>query len=74
MELAGLIGAMIEEMPEASAKSVRGLIREHGREHAIAALIERFRESPLGQLMPEPVIREFCEIVVTNAKGANADD
>ena len=67
MELAGLIGAMIEEMPEASAKSVRGLIAEHGREAAIAALIERFRESPLGQLMPEPVIREFCEIVVTNA-------
>lgn len=67
MELAGLIDAMIEEIPETSSKGVHGLIAEHGREHAIGALIERFRESPLGQLMPEPVIREFCEIVVTKA-------
>jgi hypothetical protein len=53
------------------SKGVHDLIAEHGREHAIGALIERFRESPLGQLMPEPVIREFCEIVVTNAIDGN---
>ena len=63
----GLVAAMVEDMPKGSADSVRGLVREFGRDGAVAHMVEQARATPGGPGMPDPVLRELCQAVVAMA-------
>ena len=40
------------------------MVRELGREAAVAVLAEQFRDAAFGPPMPEPLLRDLCETVV----------
>ena len=63
----GLVAAMVEDMPKRSADSVRGLVRDFGREGAVAHMFQQLRSTPGGPGMPDPVLRELCQVMVTKA-------
>jgi len=63
----GLVAAMVEDMPKGSADSVRGLVRDFGREGAVAHMFQQLRSTPGGPGMPDPVLRELCQVMVTKA-------
>ena len=66
-EMAAAFMAMLGQMPKGAADSLRGLVQELGREAALAQMVERFRASPIGPAMPEPVLRQLCEAMVAKA-------
>jgi hypothetical protein len=66
-EMAAMFMAMINDMPKGAADSLRALVKERGREAAVAQMVERFRTSPIGPEMPEPVLRQLCEVIVAKA-------
>jgi hypothetical protein len=59
-----LIEAMMDEMPRGAADGLRAMVRELGREAAVAVLAEQFRDTAFRPPMPEPLLRELCETVV----------
>jgi tetratricopeptide (TPR) repeat protein len=59
-----LIETMMNDMPRGAADGLRAMVRELGREAAVAVLAEQFRHAALGPAMPEPLLRELCEAVV----------
>ncbi len=59
-----LIETMMDEMPRGAADGLRAMVRELGREAAVAVLAEQFRDTAFGPPMPEPLLRELCETVV----------
>ena len=66
-DLLELVAAMIESMPKRSADSVRGLVRDFGRDGAVAHMVEQLRASPDGPGMPDLVLRELCQAMVAKA-------
>jgi hypothetical protein len=66
-EMAAMFMAMMNEMPKGATDSLRALVKESGREAAIAQMVEQFRTSPLGPDMPEPMLRQLCEVMVAKA-------
>jgi hypothetical protein len=58
---------MVEDMPKGSADSVRGLVRDFGREGAVAHMFQQLRSTPGGPEMPDPVLRELCQVMVAKA-------
>jgi hypothetical protein len=62
-----LFAAMLEGMPKGATDSVRGLVREFGRDGAVAHMVEQARATPGGPGMPDPVLRELCQAVVAMA-------
>jgi cellulose synthase operon protein C len=62
-----LITEMIQSMPRDFARSVRDLVKDVGREAAVAVLTAQMRDAPLEPEMPEPLLRQFCEAVVAQA-------
>ena len=62
-----LFAAMLEGMPKGATESVRGLVREFGRDGAVAHMVEQARATPGGPGMPDPVLRELCQAVVAMA-------
>jgi tetratricopeptide (TPR) repeat protein len=63
----GLVAAMVEDMPKGSADSVRGLVRDFGREGAVAHMFQQLRSTPGGPGMPDLVLREMCQVMVAKA-------
>ena len=59
-----LAETMMNEMPRGAADGLRAMVRELGREAAVAVLAEQFRDAAFGPPMPEPLLRELCETVV----------
>jgi hypothetical protein len=59
-----LFAAMLEGMPKGATDSVRVLVREFGRDGAVAHMVEQARATPGGPGMPDPVLRELCRAVV----------
>jgi hypothetical protein len=59
--------AMMNGMPRGAADSLRALVKEFGREVAVAQMVEQFRSSPFGPEMPEPMLRQLCEVMVAKA-------
>ena len=66
-EMAAFFMAMTNGMPKGATDSLRALVKEFGREAAVAQMLERFRDSPFGPEMPEPVLRQLCEVMVAKA-------
>jgi hypothetical protein len=66
-EMAAMFMAMMNEMPKGATDSLRALVKELGREAAIAQMVDQFRTSPLGPDMPEPMLRQLCEVMVAKA-------
>jgi hypothetical protein len=58
---------LVEDMPKGSADSVRGLVRDFGREGAVAHMFQQLRSTPGGPGMPDPVLRELCQVMVAKA-------
>jgi tetratricopeptide (TPR) repeat protein len=66
-EMATLFMAMMNGMPKGAADDLRGLVQELGREAAVAQMVQQFRSSPIGPEMPEPLLRQLCEMMVAKA-------
>jgi hypothetical protein len=67
-----LAETLMGDMPRGAADGLRSMVREFGRDFAIAALEEQFRSEAFGPAMPEPLLRELCETVVARALGGPA--
>ena len=67
-----LIETMMDEMPRGAADGLRAMVRELGREAAVAVLAEQFRDTAFGPPMPEPLLRELCETVVARTVAGSA--
>jgi hypothetical protein len=59
-----LFAAMLEGMPKGATDNVRVLVREFGRDGAVAHMVEQARATPGGPGMPDPVLRELCQAMV----------
>jgi hypothetical protein len=62
-----LLESMMDDIAGRSGDKLRRLVREFGREGAVAHMVKEFRSEPLGRAMPEPVLRELCEAMVATA-------
>jgi hypothetical protein len=71
-ELRDMLQMLLKEMPRGAVDSLRGLVGEIGRKAALEETINDFRSSPLGPILPEPLIRKFCEDMVAKAMGGPA--
>jgi cellulose synthase operon protein C len=70
-EAVALVAAMMDQMPKEMTDSLRGLVGEFGRDAAVAQMVNRFRSSPAGPKMPEPLLRELCQAMVAKAMDAS---
>jgi hypothetical protein len=70
-EAVALVAAMMNQMPKEMTDSLRGLVGEFGRDAAVAQMVNRFRSSPAGPEMPEPLLRELCQAMVAKAMDAS---
>jgi len=66
-EMTALFAAMMDQMPRDIADSLREMVIEVGRDEAVAQMVNLFRSSPGGQDMPEPILRELCQMLVEKA-------
>ncbi len=62
-----MITAMLGSMPKRTADSLRDLVRERGREPAIAQLIEEFQAAPPVPGMSAGSVRMLCEAMIEQA-------
>jgi hypothetical protein len=68
-DMMALFTAMLSEMPKATAVNLRGLVKDIGREKAIAELVGQMKLS-LGQEIPLGLLRELCAAMVAQAMGS----
>ncbi len=71
-EILELLQRMLKEMPKGAADTLRGRVREIGRQAAVEEAMDGFRFSELGAILPEPVLRQLCEAMVARATGGPA--
>lgn len=62
-----LIEALEEGIAGGPPEAVLALVRELGREGAIASMAAKFRASPFGAVIREEMLRELCEAIVEAA-------
>ncbi len=67
-----LLQMMLKDMPKGAADNLRGRVREIGRQATVEETADNFRTSELGAILPEPMIRQFCEDLVAQAMGGPA--
>jgi hypothetical protein len=67
-DMMALFTAMLSEMPRATAANLRGLVKDIGREKAIAELVGQLKSS-LEQEMAPGLLRELCAAMVAQAMG-----
>ena len=67
-----LLQRMLQEMPRGAADTLRGRVRESGRQAAVEEAMDSFRFSELGAILPEPMLRQLCEAMVARATGGPA--
>lgn len=71
-EMAGaLFSIMMERMPKSAIAGLRELVSEIGPEQAVAQMAEMFRTDPDAPKMPEPMQRQFIEVMVAKAMEGN---
>jgi hypothetical protein len=67
-DVMALFAAMLSEMPRATAANLRDLVKDIGREKAIAELAGQMKSS-LGREIPTSLLRELCAAMVAQAMG-----
>jgi len=68
-EMLELLRMALKDMPKGAADTLRGRVGEIGRTAAIEETMDNFRSSELGAILPEPMIRQLCEDMVSRATG-----
>ncbi|MFL5287034.1 MAG: tetratricopeptide repeat protein, partial [Rhodopila sp.] len=66
-EMTALFATMMDQMPRDIADSLREMVIEVGRDEAVAQMVNLFRSSPGGPDMPEPILRDLCQMLVERA-------
>jgi len=62
-----LLESVMDEMAGRSGDKLRRLVADFGREGAVAHIVKELRSDPLGRRMPEPVLWDVCEAMVSTA-------
>ena len=68
-EMLELLRMVLKNMPKGAADTLRGRVGEIGRTAAIEETMDSFRSSELGAMLPEPMVRQLCEDMVSRATG-----
>ncbi len=68
-EILELLRMVLKDMPKGAADTLRGRVGEIGRTAAVEETMDNFRSSELGAILPEPMIRQLCEDMVSRATG-----
>ncbi len=68
-EMLELLRMVLKDMPKGAADTLRGRVGEIGRTAAIEETMDSFRSSELGAMLPEPMMRQLCEDMVSRATG-----
>jgi len=68
-EMLELLRMVLKDMPKGAADTLRGRVGEIGRTAAIEETMDNFRSSELGAILPEPMMRQLCEDMVSRATG-----
>lgn len=68
-EILELLQMVLKDMPKGAADTLRGRVGEIGRTAAIEETMDNFRSSELGAILPEPMMRQLCEDMVSRATG-----
>jgi len=68
-EMLELLRMVLNDMPRGAADTLRGRVGEIGRTAAIEETMDNFRSSELGAMLPEPMMRQLCEDMVSRATG-----
>jgi len=68
-EMLELLRMVLKDMPKGAADTLRGRVGEIGRAAAIEETMDSFRSSELGAILPEPMMRQLCEDMVSRATG-----
>jgi len=68
-ELLQLLQMVLRDMPKGAADTLRGRVREIGRDAAVEETMDGFRASEFGGVLPEPMLRQLCEDIVSRATG-----
>jgi len=68
-EMLELLRMVLNDMPKGAADTLRGRVGEIGRTAAIEETMDSFRSSELGAILPEPMMRQLCEDMVSRATG-----
>jgi len=71
-EILELLQMVLKDMPRGAADTLRGRVGEIGRKAAVEETMDSFRASELGAMLPEPMIRQLCEDMVSRATGGPA--
>jgi len=68
-EMLELLRMVLKDMPKGAADTLRGRVREIGRTAAVEETMDSFQSSELGAMLPEPMLRQLCEDMVSRAAG-----
>jgi len=68
-EMLELLRMVLKDMPKGAADTLRGRVGEIGRNAAVEETMDNFRSSELGAILPEPMMRQLCEDMVSRATG-----
>ena len=68
-EMLELLQMVLRDMPKGAADTLRGRVGKIGRTAAIEETMDSFRSSELGAMLPEPMMRQLCEDMVSRATG-----
>jgi tetratricopeptide (TPR) repeat protein len=66
-DMASLLMSMMGDMPKSTARELRALANELGRDAAVAAMVAEMRDAPFAPDMPESVMRMLSEALVDQA-------
>lgn len=66
-DLTAVLLSMMGDMPKATARELRALANDLGRDAAVAAMVAEMRVAPLAPDMPEAVMRMLSEALVDQA-------
>lgn len=66
-EMLELLRMVLKDMPKGAADNLRGRVGEIGRTAAIEETMDNFRSSEFGAILPEPMMRQLCEDMVSRA-------
>ncbi len=68
-EMLELLRMVLKDMPKGAADTLRSRVGEIGRTAAVEETMDSFRSSELGAMLPEPMMRQLCEDMVSRATG-----
>ena len=71
-QMLNLLQTILKDMPKGAADTLRGRVREIGRAAAVEETADGLRSSEIGAILPEPLLLQLCEDMVTRAMGGPA--